>query len=92
MPGLEIRNPHAPLLVTSDLAPVPAKFADGQRVKYHARVTGGLHAAVVVRSRYSPFFESWLYDVRITGTRSAMYYTGLVLDSLAESELRGRIF
>jgi len=92
MPDLTVHNSHAPLLVDARQAPKTADFNAGQRVKFRAGVTGGNHAAVVIRSRYSPFFGSWLYDIRITGDRSAVYVKGSEHLSIAESQLRPRVF
>ena len=92
MPDLVVRNCLAPLIVSDRLAPKLPDFKAGDRVKFRASVTGGNHAAMVIRSRYSPFYESWLYDIKITGDRSAIYPRGSEHSSIAESQLRSRLF
>lgn len=90
MPDLTIHNYHAPLLVDASQAPKPADFGPRQRVKFRPGVTGGMLPAEIIESRYSPFFGSWLYDIKITGDRSAVYAKGSMHFSIAESQLRRR--
>lgn len=74
-------------LIQPKAATLPA-YKAGQRVVLDTPVTGGSHQATVVRSRYSMFFESWHYDIRITSDKSLLFPRGHVECSVVESRLR----
>jgi hypothetical protein len=72
-------------------APSLPAFNAGDRVNLYPRVTGGIIPVVILRSRYSPFFECWLYDIQSTTNKSALYPKAHIEYGLPESMLGRRL-
>jgi hypothetical protein len=72
-------------------APVMPAFSAGDRVNLYPRVTGGIIPVIILRSRYSMYFESWMYDIMSTSNRSALYPKAHIEYGVSESSLGRRL-